>query len=302
MKSNKLSFIKIFLIICLCNNFNASAFDKQDTSAHSTKQEAVKYLSNFKTLEPSSHWPNIDPSLFLENLKLNIENPLSIYAGRGTNFCGYAALSYIPLNNDPAGFVKFMLKLFREGKATMGRVNFKPSAPVQRAAGTLRFKGKMDVRPAEQLWLLVLADHFKGYLNIFNRKYDPGDEDGLWASTNYAKFNRMIRKLFNYKVDASGSDLLRPGKRDLVEYITNRKDSAIKFLYLNNTFLTKKNHGPKRRLPTHFIVLLNITKINEIITITYWENGGKSLQQVTPDFLKKITFGISICSPKKTHV
>jgi hypothetical protein len=288
--------IALYCSLLICSNVFAA-----DPSVISTRKEALSYLGTITKLQSSKHWINIDPNRFLENLRINVDDPLSLYAGRGTNFCSYAALSYIPLNSDPLGFVKFMLQLYKDGNATMGNVKFSPSAGILKAAGTLRFKGKMDTRHADQLWLLLLADHFKGYLNIFNRNYDPGDEDRFWAASNFAKFNRMIRKLFNYETEASGSDLIRPGKKNMINYLVNHIDSGVVFLYVNNTLLAKKDHGAKKRLPTHFIVLNSIVLDDDRVTITYWDNGSRTLRQMSRSFFKRIVFGISVCKPKEDH-
>jgi hypothetical protein len=279
----------------------AEALDT-DTSSYSNKSQALQFLSQQRELLQSRHWPNVKPAAFLGNLQNDIQNPLSLYEGRGTNFCSYAALSYIPLNKDPLGFARFMLQLYKDGTATMGAVKFDPSPAVKKAAGTLRYKGKLDIKPAEQVWFLSLADHFKGYLNFFNRQYQPGDEDGFWASTNYAKFNRMVRKLFNYKVTASGSDLIRTCKKDLAGYLKGKTDSGVVFMYVNNTYLVKKSHGINKGLPSHFIVILSVTELNGVDTVTYWDYGGITLQQLSVAFFKKITFGISWATPKSSHV
>jgi hypothetical protein len=295
---------KIFVLF-ICAFFlpgSVNAFDAGDTSRHSTRQQAISYLAGITQLKPGKHWPNIQPSLFLENIRMNVQEPLGLYAGRGTNFCSYAALSYIPLNDDPLGFVKFLLHIYEYGTGTMGTVNFNPSLAVQKAAGSLKYKGKMDNRPADQLWLLVLADHFKGYLNFLNHDYDPGDEDRFWAASNFAKFNRMVRKLFNYTTEASGSDLIRPRKKDLAGYLVKKMDSGIVFLYVNNTLLSKKDHGAKQRLPSHYIVLQRIVVEGNLVTITYWDNGARTLQQVSKRFLKRIVFGVSYCKRKTANV
>jgi len=289
--------IKSFLF-CSILLINSNLLYAKDSSVISTQKEATIFLNNIKKLEPSKYWIHIDPNRFLENLKLNVNEPLSLYAGRGTNFCSYAAISYIPLNKDPLGFVKFMLQLYNNGSADLGSVKFTPSNGILKAAGTLRYKGKMDTRHADQLWLLLLADHFKGYLNIFNRNYDPGDEDRFWAASNFAKFNRMIRKLFHYKIEASGSDLIRPGKKDIVDYLMRHMDSGTVFLYVNNTLLAKKDHGAKKRLPTHFIVLNSIALEDDRVTITYWDNGARTLRQLSRNFFRRIVFGISVCKPR----
>lgn len=264
------------------------------TPVTSTQKEAIAYIDKITQLAPSKHWPNIKPSLFLENIKSNIQQPLSIYPGQGTNFCGYGALTYLFLKDDPLGYAKLTLQLYNEGKAHFGRVSFNPSTAVKKEAGLLKYKGILDIHPAEQMWFLTLAGHFKGYLNIFNRKYDPGDEDRFWASVNYAKFNRMVKKLFNFKVVASGGDIFRPRVDDLYGYIAEKMRSGTVVLFINNRIVHKKNHVTlKLGVPTHFIVAERISRENDVITLVYWDYGGRTQLQLSAAFLKRIVFGIT---------
>ena len=46
---------------------------------------------------------------------------------------------------------------------------------------------------------------------------------------------------------------------------------------------------------THFIVLTDIQLTGDVFTIIYWDYGGRTLRQVTPKFLKKITYGVTYC-------
>ena len=228
-----------------------------------------------------------------------MDAPLGIYEGRSTNFCSYSAFSYLPLHDDPLNYAMFMVNLYKEGKAIYGKEYFEPSEEVRLAAGTLSFKGELDIRPADQLWFLALADHFKGYLNIFDKHYNTGDENKMWAAVNFAKFNRMIKKLFNYRVNAVGSDLLRPGVRDIFEYLSDRLETGTIALFVNNLNLYKKNHTRlKLSYPTHYIILLDIAEVDDKIAITYWDYGGKSRQLLKPSFLKKNIFGISHITKK----
>ena len=265
----------------------------------STQGEAIRFLENIRALEPSTHWPNVKPELFLQNLILNVHEVLSLYPGIGTNFCGYGALSYLLLQDDPLGYVKFMLTLYKNGKATMGTAVFEPSEIIKKTAGTLKFKGMLDIRPAEQLLYLSLADHFKGYVNIFNRHYDAEDENTFWASVNYAKFNRMVRQMLHYTVNARGSDLIQPKVGNTYDYIAKKMKEGIVVLYLNNRILHKKKQEKiKLGIPTHFVILQNIIRTNDEITLIYWDYGHKTLRQVKPQFLHKIIFGVSQCIKK----
>ena len=273
-----------------------------DTIRLSPQQQAVAFLDSVKILDTSKHWPNVDPRLFLFNLRTFATTPLRFYEGKGTNFCAYSALTYIPLHYDPLGFARFMVTLYKNGKARMGKVMLKPSEAVRKEAGLLKYKGALDVSPAGQIWFLTLADHFKGYLNFFNRGFDKGDENTLWASTNFAKFNRMLRRLFDLKVHAKGADLVRPWVSDIYSYLVQRSSTGPVFLFLNNRLLYKKRHVVTRfGIPTHFVLLLDIYKTEEgKVNIVYWDYGKKTLQQVETPLLRKIIFGITDISFKKT--
>ncbi|MFN8243170.1 MAG: hypothetical protein U0X40_03865 [Ferruginibacter sp.] len=275
----------------------AAAGDPGRSAATSTREEAVSFISKIEKLEASAHWPAVKPDLFLQNLKTDAAEPLSIYQGRGTNFCGYGALTYLFLQDDPLGYVKLLLQLYKDGVADFGQIHFSPSESIKKEAGQLKYRGLLDIRPAEQIWFLVLADHFKGYLNFFNKHYDPGDEETFWASVNYAKFNRMVKGLLRYRVHAKGSDLIHPAVDDLYSYISDHLKEGQVVLYINNRIVHKKNHVKiKVSIPTHFIAVQEISRVNDQITLVYWDYGGKTLMQLTPDFLRKITFGVSCCT------
>lgn len=294
----------LFLIYLSACSLDAKSGTQKDSSIielspTSTQEEAIKFIDNITNLALSEYWPNVKPTLFLQNIKLNIHQPLSMYAGRGTNFCGYGALAYLLLQDDPLGYAKFMLSLFQKGNATMGSTFFNPSSVIKKTAGTLKYKGLLDIRPAEQMLYLTLADHFKGYLNFFNRHFKTGDENTFWASVNYAKFNRMIRQMLHYNVNARGSDLMQPSVGNTYDYITGKMKEGIVVLFVNNRVLHKKKHEKiKFGVPTHFVILKDIIKTTDIVTLVYWDYGHKTLLQLKPEFLHKIVFGVTQCIKK----
>ena len=290
----------LLLVFVLLLQVNSLAFPQpaiKDSASASTREEAVAMLNKITEIAASEYWPNIQPDLFLENLKRNIAQPLTIYEGSYLNFCGYAALSYIPLHYDPVGYVKFILELYSRGKSQYGNVLIHPSKEVMAAAGTIKFKGILDINHADQMWFLSLADHFKGYLNWTNSKYNTGDERTFWAAVNFAKFNRMVSTLFNYQVQSTGSDVIRPKMDNVYSYLKKQLETGITFLYVDNYILTlKKHHFLRPSFPTHFIVLLDINYVDGLFNITYWDYGFRTFIKVTPAFLKKIIFGISHCT------
>jgi len=271
-----------------------------DSTPLSSKQAALSYLNKIKFLAPCKEWPNIVPRLFLENIRLNIVFPLKFYEGQSTNFCSYAALTFLLINDNPLGYAKLMIGLYKNGTATYTKTRFHPSKAVKKAAGTLKYKGVLDIRPADQMWFLCLANHFKGYLNVFVKHYKPGDEDNFWAATNYAKFNRMIKLLLQYQVESAGSDLLRPMIRNLYTYIKSRLDSGTVILYVNNKLLHRTRHAfINLAAPSHFIIVKNIRENEGIITLTYWDYGIYSQQELPITIFKKIIYGVSYCTKKK---
>lgn len=293
--------IRFLLFILLLGCLPATASVRKDTTPLSNRQQAIAFIEKqAEQLLPSNYWPNVNPVIFLQNLRDNVEEPLNIHEGLNTNFCAYAAMSYLPLHFDPLGYVSFLITLYRDGKALYGKEYFEPSREVRLAAGTLSFKGELDIRPADQLWFLSLADHFKGYLNLFDKHYNAGDENRLWASVNFTKFNRMIRRLFNFRVNAVGSDLFRPGIRDIYEYLSERLRTGTVGLFVNNMDLYKKNHTHLRiGIPTHFIILVDIEEVDDKIAITYWDYGFRTRQLLSEKFLKQLIFGIAHITVKK---
>jgi hypothetical protein len=293
----------ISLVLCSCLAFAtlpASAGDGDSSRASSsTMQQAIDYLHAVNRIDSSAFWPNVPPGYFLDNLNQYLSNPLYAFESKNTNFCGYTAISFFVLQEDPLGFIKFMMTLYKEGKAQIGRAVIEPGRRVREMAGNLKYKGTLDINPATQMWFLSLADHFKGYLNTFNKRFHAGDENTLWAATNFSKFNRMLRRLFDLKVKARGADLVRPPIPDLYSYIHEKWQQGTVFLYLNNRLLYKKKHVATRLgIPTHYVLLQSISQQDGKINIMYVDGGRKTLQQIEPDLLKKIVFGITYCTKK----
>jgi hypothetical protein len=66
------------------------------------------------------------------------------------------------MEKDPLGYVKFMNELYDKGEAIFNNNQFKPSSAVMKAAGSLKFKGVLDIRHANKCGF-CLADKFKDY-------------------------------------------------------------------------------------------------------------------------------------------
>ena len=289
-----LSKLKLIIILLGLQSFCLNA---QSIALNKEQAAAINYLDSFANLQQSTYWTNVKPKLFVENIRKNITQPLYIYAGSNTNFCAYAALSYTCINTYPSRYARFMIELYTNGTASFSETKFRPSDNIKIAAGLLKFKGELDINHADQMWYLSLADHFKGYINIFNLQYKSGAEDKLWPATNFCKFNRMLRKVCNYETHAVGTDLIRPYFRDITAYLNDKiANNHQVFLYLNNAILHKRNHNKvSYRLPTHYVVLFAITENDGIVKMQYWDYGFKTQREMPLSEFKDIVFGVTWC-------
>jgi hypothetical protein len=257
--------------------------------------KALFYLRSLDTLQHSMHWPNISPKEFLRNVISNVEDPYTLSTGRGTNFCAFGAVSHTCLKNEPYRYAVCMVELYKYGKANYRTILLAPSDSIKLAAGAMRYQGDLDVHPADQIWFLSLADRFKGYVNFFNKKYNRGDENTMWAATNLAKFNRMLRRMCKYKVSSRGSDFIRPWISEKYEFLKQKMAEGEVYLYINNTVFRKKNHNLAQLIvPTHFIVLteLNKTESGDVV-VKYWDGSYKTQKETSLKAFRKIIYGIS---------
>jgi len=266
-----------------------------DTPVLSTvQQRALAMLVGLDTTMSSPYWPKIKPSLFYANIRKNIIYPAKINQGKATNFCGYAAFTHILLKYQPETYTRIILSFYQTGKADLYKRTVKPSQRVRDAAGSLVRKGDLDILHADQLWFLTMADTYKGYLNIFDHKYNIGDENTFWAATNFSKFNKMLKEFGDYKVKGRGSDMIRPWEKDIFGYLVKQLDTGIVMMYINSKLTHPTKHSFFRLpAPTHFVVLYDLYREGDLIQIKYWDYGLKTEQIITKKRLKKMTFGIS---------
>lgn len=257
-----------------------------------SQQKALDALSTFDTTATYTIWPNVSPTGLYHNLRSNILYPEKIYQGHSTNFCSYSAFTVILCKEQPEVYVNLILDLYKKGKAEVNGHVIQPSAAVRETAGLLPGKGKLVLNEADQLWLLTLPDHFKSYMNI-DRKYQLGDENRVWAACTLGKFNQMAKAVGNYQVKSRGTDMIKPGSKDLIHELKENLLLGDVVLYVNSKYL----HPSKFRLftlraPTHFIILFDIKEDKGAVVFTYWDYGLKTLELMSPKRIKKMTFGI----------
>lgn len=259
------------------------------------KKKALAQISAAEKKAKTDIWPNVKANYFFKNLRENVENPLYIHQGKPTYFCGYAALTHFLVLTDPEEYVRLMIELYEKGETIVkDKRHLTSSAEIRKAAGTLYNKGEMDINHADQIWFMVLADNYKGYLNWRNPTYSPGDENNFWAASNYKKFNRMVRSLTGLEVHARGSDLFGPMIGSYYDYIKEKNEENTVILYLNNKVLyPNKFFKFILRTPTHFVVLYDLKREGKYNMLDYWDYGLRTQMKLKKNKFRKLVYGIT---------
>jgi len=282
--------------ICLAQKDDQHQLNNYST-LNPAQQRALDLLAKIDTVAKPPLWPHIQPALFFANIRKNILYPAKINQGQNTNFCSYAALTHLLIRYQPDNYTEMILALYKTGQISLySKRVIKASQRVRNGAGLLSDNGELNLLHADQLWFLTMADNFRGYLNLFDHKYKIGDENTLWAATNYKKFNRMVREFGGYKVHAIGADLLRPWKKkgNLYKYMVNQLDTGLVMMYINGKLMYPHKFTPfTLPSPTHFVVLYELKEINKMIKIKYWDYGLKTEQLITWKRFKKTIYGVS---------
>ncbi len=277
-----------------------AAWAQPPAQSKEAKTKALLMISEAEKAYKTTIWPNINANYFFKNLRENIENPLYLHQGKPTYFCGYAALTHFLVLTEPEEYVRLLIELYTTGETTAkDNRHLTSSEEIRKAAGTLYNKGEMDINHADQIWFMVLADNYKGYLNWRNPTYKPGDENNFWAASNYKKFNRMVRSLTGLEVHARGSDLFGPMIGSYYDFIKEKNEENTVILYLNNKVLyPNKFFKFILRTPTHFVVLYNLKREGKYNMLDYWDYGLRTQMKLKKNKFRKLVYGITYIENK----
>jgi hypothetical protein len=287
----------LFLALCF---FSTLSWAQPPTQSQEAKKKALILVSEAEKTSKSVIWPNVKAHYFFKNLRENVEHPLYVHQGKPTNFCGYAAITHFMVMENPVEYVRLMVDLYQTGTTvTIDRRKLHSSKEIREAAGTLYNKGEMDINHADQIWFMVLADNYKGYLNWRNTSYRPGDESTFWAASNYKKFNRMVRSLTGLEVHARGSDLFGPLMGSYYDFIKEKNEDNTVILYLNNKVLyPNKFFKFILHTPTHFVVLYDLKREGKYNMLDYWDYGLRTQMKLKKNKFRKLVYGITYIENK----
>lgn len=267
------------------------------------RQKAIRLLAGIERLSPSKAWPEVNPTLFLRDLKDIITNPERVMQGRATNFCGYAATTYLLVLRQPEEFALQLLRLYKHGDTKFGRARLTPSRKIREQVGTLYAHAQLDSLHAQQMWFMTLADHFKGYVNWLDKTYTRGDENRFWAGTNFAKFNRMTRLLTDQKIYSEGNDLFlseQYANEEKLRELLTKGDVVL----MTNSRIKKEPRFSflKPRLPVHFIVLKEIKMKNHQVVVEFWDYGAVKTKVYSARSWKRAIHGVTMVENAALYV
>lgn len=243
---------------------------------------------------------------FLNNLSTNINDSENIHQGKGTNFCGPACLtSQTFVKNDPVGYVNLMLNFYNNGSATYNNGNEDIELTIGKSSlanlNSITNEG-LAGNPADKILLMSLAETFSNSLNVFGGQFNPGDQEGLYASTTFDKFLNMTNA-FGYNFDAIGGNTIfgRPNKGEAQKFATENIGGSTVVLFVNGPLLRKTDDSAL--IGTHYIALKTIHSTQDLVKIQYWDYGANSDSyknaEFTTDEFNDLVFGaVSIKNPE----
>jgi len=266
------------------------------------KAKALSYIRLNMPRWDNHYWPKVTPEQFTSQLKDRVKNPSNFSQGDNTNFCWAAAVASYEYQTDPERMAKLMTELYLYGQSQSGDLTLSTAKQIQRTVGSNTFDKNegLSGQLVDQMLLLTLAHNFKDYVNILNNKYDPGDQNGLWASGTFNKFAAAL-KAFGHDIYAHGYDVMNvdvTGKNGSVitDEQTLKRDI---FLFVNSASF--KNPPPEASDPnnfggppvgTHFVRIRNFTSVGDNYSFDYLDYGSWKPHVINRHAFERATFGI----------
>lgn len=264
---------------------------QQQPPKTSTPAEALAAVPENGTLAQSTHFPNVDPNDFLDQLRARVSEGghEGTNQGAGTNFCWAAAIAKHAYDKDPKGMVDAMMGLYENGTFVYDNNNGGMNVPeasqaARNAVGSDVFNDNQDeqmgqtINELDQMLFMTLADHYKGYTNV-DLNYDPGNEEGLWAGGVLNKAVDVWND-FGFDVEVTGSDLgWSSTGENRINAVTEAMETNDVVLYVNSGKF-KRDEG-LNATATHYIHVESIEQVGGKYEITYWDYGAT--HQVTMD-------------------
>ncbi len=127
-----------------------------DTQTVSNVAEAQQLIQSFLGRSATGAWPSLDRQMVGNRLRQLVANPRLFQQG-GLNLCGPATFFCMWTARDPVGFAHFAIRLFEEGRASIGSLDVVPSSELLQN-DYMKMLTRMQKNPAPQAdWMTLGA-------------------------------------------------------------------------------------------------------------------------------------------------
>ncbi|OJJ17434.1 hypothetical protein BKI52_26545 [marine bacterium AO1-C] len=262
----------------------------------SKKTSSITEAQKFTNEHNFGIFNNVTPDELRRDIEARINNSLAVHQGEDTNFCWAAAITSILWEDDPRGLAAAVIDLYNDGIFNYESVVAKSTQEVRKAVDSYVFydnDGLTNV--VDQMLFMTLAeeDRYRGWINRFNRDYDPGDEGRIlrnWAGRTFKPIEKLYRH-FGYDLMSFGTDLGNDGNFDFYRASEKYIQSYHIILYVN----AKQFKGMKQNSlhASHYLRLMGITeKQGENITLEYWDYGQSKPVTMSIEEFNDCVYGI----------
>ena len=236
-------------------------------------------LSNTKSLYMDSL--KVTKKMWLKSLRAMINEPEDINATSETNFCSKAPLSVLIAKENPVGFAQLMIDLYKVGKGQYfnGRdtimLELSPRLLNQMALNitgiSYSYTEKQTINPVFATLAYALTQKYNWG---WDKKYDVGDENKVWAATPLIVENNMIKHFCGYRNYTFGFDFLTNSidLDKLKEAIDNKNHI---YLLVNSQLLHNLSKIGRWVIGTHYIDIkkIDFLKKGKELRVVWWEYG-----------------------------
>lgn len=244
--------------------------------------DAEQMISAFANRTSPAVFSTIDRHKLAEGLKIRVRNPVAINQG-AASLCGPASLVYSMALRDRAAYAKFVIDLYEQGEAKIGKFIIRPSEK-------LRKYDPPDKSIHDADWVpMASIRNSKGSIVFFNQ-YDHIEDEapGITVPADLRKWLEEVgyQKVMDY-TSAIGGMSFKNGKSNLEEAILKATMGYQVFLLIMAELLYEEGAGAlhskkasiKKRsfgVPNHWVVLHSGVIVGQSVRLAVYTWGGLS--------------------------
>ena len=275
---------------------------KKGTEIVSNPTDAMRLVDLFESSEIKSTYLDslkISKQKWVEGLRKMITEPEQINPTSLTNFCGKAPLGVLISKENPVGLAHLMIDLYDDG---IGKYyngidsislilpkRMKEQMKLNISGISYSYDDDQVINPVFATFAYVLTDNYNWG---WDKKYDVGDENKVWAGSTLGVEKRVLDRFFGYNVQTFGSNFLSNTiNLDKVKEAVDNKNHV--YLLVNSRLLHNLSKAGRWLIGTHYIDVRKIDFGNKgkRIKVVWWEYGKLFEQTFETKVFKRFVAG-----------